>query len=163
MPFERALDRTGFACGRPELDTWLRESAGQQERAGSARTTFAVDEKEARIAGYFSLVTYQLRPSEAPGPLAGKRRYPIPAVLIARLAVDKHYQGRGIGKIVLFTALEYLAKTSQAIGFEIVVVDALDDSAACFYLKHGFRRFAEHSLKLFMTTKDLRATFTNTS
>lgn len=80
---------------------------------------------------------------------------------IARLAVDVHYQGKGVGKIVLFTALEYLARTSQAIGFEIVAVDALDETAACFYLKHGFRRFADHSLKLFMTTKDLRATFTN--
>jgi hypothetical protein len=54
-------------------------------------------------------------------------------------------------------------KTSHTIGFEIVVVDALDESAACFYLKHGFHRFADHSLKLFMTTKDLRATFADTS
>ena len=161
MPFEPALDRTGFACGRPELDKWLREYAGQQERAGSARTTFAVDEKEACIAGFFSLVTYQLEPSEAAGAMAGKRKYPIPAMLLARLAVDVDYQGRGIGRIVLFTALEYLVKTSHAIGFEIVVVDALDESAACFYLKHGFRRFADHGLKLFMTTQDLRATFIN--
>ena len=80
---------------------------------------------------------------------------------IARLAVDVHYQGKGVGNIVLFTALEYLARASQAIGFEVVVVDALDESAACFYLNLGFRRFADHNLKLFMTTKDLRATFTN--
>jgi len=45
---------------------------------------------------------------------------------IARLAVDVHYQGKGVGKIVLFTVLEYLARASQAIGFEVVVVDALE-------------------------------------
>lgn len=159
IPFERSLDRSQFDCGRPEMDQWFREAAGQQERSGAARTTLAVDEENAGIAGYFTLVAYRLEPAEAPADMGRKRRYPIPAVLIARLAVDVGYQGKGVGKIVLFTALERIAETSRALGFEIVVVDALDEDAACFYLKHGFRRFADHSLKLFITIKDLRRTF----
>ena len=161
IPFESSLDRSQFDCGRPEMDRWFREVAGQQERSGAARTTLAVDEKDACIAGYFTLVAYRLEPAEVLADMGRKRRYPVPAVLIARLAVDLRYQGKGVGKIILFTALERVAETSKALGFEMVVVDAIDEDAVCFYLKHGFRRFADHSLKLFMTIKDLRATFAN--
>ena len=119
IPFERSLDRSRFDCGRPEMDRWFREVAGQQERSDAARTTLAVDERNACIAGYFTLVAYRLEPAEVPAGMGRKRRYPVPAVLIARLAVDVGYQGNGIGKIVLFTALERIAEASRTLGFEI--------------------------------------------
>ena len=48
---------------------------------------------------------------------------------------------------------------ARTLGFEVVVVDAIHEDAACFYLKYGFRRFFDHELRLFMTAADLRATF----
>jgi len=159
MPFEPQLDRSGFRCGKPSLDEWLQRYAGQQEKDNSARTTYLVDEREARIAGYFTLVTYRLEVEDLTPELTRRPRYPMSAMLLARLAVDLRYQGRGLGKVLLFEALQRLARGSEDIGFEIVVVDALDEDAACFYLRFGFRRFAESSLRLFMTTRDLRATF----
>jgi len=160
IPFEPTLDRSSFDCGKPELDRWFREAAGQQERNNSARTTLAVDEREARIAGFFTLVAFRIEIDSVPEAVAGHAsRYPMSAVLLARLAVDRRYQGDGLGKIVLLEALKRVAGASRDIGFEIVVVDALDEDAACFYLKHGFRRFTDHSLKLFMTTRNLRASF----
>lgn len=160
IPFTAALDRSSFDCGRPALDRWFRESAGQQERENSARTTLAVDESETRIAGFFTLVAYRIEVDNLTESLAGRSpRYPMSAVLLARMAVDRRYQGDGLGKIVLVEALRRAADVSREIGFEIVVVDAMDEDAACFYLKHGFRRFEDHSLKLFMATKDLRAAF----
>ena len=80
------------------------------------------------------------------------------AMLLARLAVDVRYQGTGIGRILLFEALKRLATSSNDIGFE-VVVDAIDEAAAGFYEKYGFRRFDGHDLRLFMLTRHLRATF----
>jgi len=160
IPFTPDLDRSSFECGRPELDRWFREFAGQQERDDSARTTLAVDESETRIAAFFTLVAYRIEVDNLTESLAGRsRRYPMSALLLARMAVDRRYQGSGLGKIVLVAALKCAADVARDIGFEIVVVDAMDEDAACFYLKHGFRRFEDHSLKLFMTTKNLRATF----
>lgn len=80
-------------------------------------------------------------------------------MLIARLAVDRGYQGRGTGRLLLFDALQKLVSAADSIGFEMVVVHALHEDAACFYRKHGLRRFLDHDLSLFLTTKDLRATF----
>ncbi|CPU67946.1 Putative GCN5-related N-acetyltransferase [Mycobacteroides abscessus] len=73
--------------------------------------------------------------------------------------MDVDYQGNGVGRVLLFDALQKLVDAATAIGFEIVVVHALHEDAACFYLKHGFRRFLDHDLSMFLTTKDLRATF----
>lgn len=164
IPFTKDLDRGAFSCGKPELDLWLRTSAGQQERSNSARTILAVDEREACIAAYFSLVTHRVEVDELTESVARPgRRYPMSAMLLARLAVDLKYQGNGFGKMVLFEALSRLSEAAQSIGFELVIVHALDEDAAAFYLKFGFQRLADHSLTLFMTAKNLRATFESES
>lgn len=158
--FSRELvKQSPFDSGEASLDDWLREQAGQQDRRNGVRTLLGADEAEVRIAGYFSTVAYELAPEDAGETFGRTPRYPIPAVLLARLAVDKDYQGSGIGRLLLFDALSRLEGASHNIGFEVVVVDALKEQAACFYLKYGFRRFADHELKLYLTTKDLRATF----
>jgi len=158
--FDKLIVRhSDFDSGEPDLDVWLKEQAGQQDRRNGARTLLALDEAEACVAGYYSTVTHEVAPADVGTTLGSARRYPVPAVLIARLAVDRTYQSKGIGKLLLFDALARLEDASRSIGFELVVVDALHEQAACFYLKYGFRRFLDHDLKLFLTTKDLRATF----
>ncbi|WP_086149808.1 GNAT family N-acetyltransferase [Cellulosimicrobium sp. KWT-B] len=159
-PFSpEALKLHPFACGEPELDDWLARFAGQSERRDNVRTTLLLDEQAGRIAGYYSMRTFELSAADASSAIGRARRYPAPAMLLARLAVDVDYQGNGVGRVLLFDALQKLVDAATAIGFEIVVVHALHEDAACFYLKHGFRRFLDHDLSLFLTTKDLRATF----
>ncbi|GEA84514.1 GNAT family N-acetyltransferase [Cellulomonas gelida] len=159
-PFDsEALKLHPFTCGEPELDNWLAEHAGQNERRNNVRTTLLLDEHKGRIAGYYSLRTFELSAADGSSAIGRTRRYPIPAMLMARLAVDVGYQGAGVGRILLFDALHKLASAAEDVGFEIVVVHALHENAACFYLKYGFRRFLDHELSLFMTTKELRATF----
>jgi len=160
VEFSRELVKhSPFDSGEPSLDDWLRAQAGQQDRRNGVRTFLAADEAEVRIAGYYSTVTYELTPEDAGETFGRVPRYPVPAILLARLAVDSDYQGSGVGRLLLFDALARLERTSHDIGFELVVVDALHEQAARFYLKYGFRRFADHELKLYLTTKDLRATF----
>jgi ribosomal protein S18 acetylase RimI-like enzyme len=68
------------------------------------------------------------------------------------------FKARGFGAELLGHALTEIAKASESIGFEVVVVHAIDDEAVTFYSRYGFQRFVGHALHLFMTTKDLRAT-----
>jgi hypothetical protein len=41
---------------------------------------------------------------------------------------------------------------SQSIGFEVVVVDAIDHDASAFYRRFGFTPFHDDGLHLFLTT-----------
>lgn len=142
---------------KPELDQWLKEYAGQHERTGNTRTFLAVDETGG-VVGYYATTTYRLDLNEAARAFGlGRRRYPVPAVLLARLAVDKQLHGRGLGGRLLVHALTEIAHASRSVGFEIVVVHAIDPEAVTFYARAGFTRFEDHPLHLFMPVKNLLA------
>jgi len=156
---DRALARRStFRSGEPALDLWFRDQASQQDRRHNVRTVLAVDDDAGRVAGYCSARACETVPDTAFSRGGSAERYRVPAVLIARLAVDGDYQGRGIGKLLLADALERIARASRSLGFEVVVVHALHEEAARFYLARGFRRFRDQPLSLYLTTRDLRAT-----
>jgi GNAT superfamily N-acetyltransferase len=154
------VNRSSFCSGEDELDEWLRSQAGQQERRGNTRTFMAVDLDNAALVGYYSTTTYRLDLDEAAAAFgAGKRRYPVPAVLLARLAVARSRQGEGLGRGLLLHALYGFAKASKGVGFEVVVTHGINRDAAVFYRRCGFTPFLDHQLHLFMPVKDLRRTF----
>jgi len=82
----------------------------------------------------------------------------MPAVLLARLAVDNGFQGLGIGSKLLLHALGQVAAAFRHVGFEVMVVHAIDRDAAAFYAQRGFTQFEDHDLYLFMPVKNLLAT-----
>lgn len=156
-PFDRKFDRSSFSCGKPDLDDWLKTKAGQQDRANNTRTFLAVE--GLKVIGYYATTAYRLGLDEAAAMYgAGRRTYPIPAVLLARLAVDAGFQGGGIGSKLLVHALRQIAEASLHIGFEVVVVHAIDHDAVAFYAQRGFTRFEDHDLHLFMPVKNLLTT-----
>lgn len=159
VQFRTSVDRTAFRCGKPDLDEWIRQYAGQSERNDTTRTFLALDD-DGTLVGYYATTACELDLDEAASAFGvGKRRYPVPAMLIARLAVSESTQGRGIGGILLLDALERLLEVSRSIGFEVVVVDAIDHDASAFYRRFGFTVFEDDDLHLFLTTKSLRLTF----
>jgi GNAT superfamily N-acetyltransferase len=156
-PLDLSLPRKSFDCGNEALNTWFWDQAGQQERRDSVRTHLGLATLDSCIASFFSLVTHRIELTElARTSVLSARRYPVPAMLIAQLAVDLRYQGKGLGATTLGHALLLLAESSKAVGFEVVLVDAIDDKAADFYRKHGFKNLVDGGERLFMTTKDLR-------
>lgn len=157
VAFSREFDRSRFQCGKPDLDDWLKTRAGQQDRTNNTRTFLAVE--ESRVIGYYATTAYRLGLDEAAQMYGvGKRAYPIPAVLLARLAVDEEFQGKGVGESLLVHALTEIARASRSVGFEVVVVHAIDPGAVTFYARSGFTRFEDHELHLFMPVKNLLAT-----
>ena len=87
----------GFDCGKPALNDWLLRHARQAQGGGSAKT-FVVADGDDRVAGYFNLTVGQVDTLEAPERIRkGMGQYPLPVVILARLAVSVVDQGRGIG------------------------------------------------------------------
>jgi len=143
-------DRKSFDCGVPSLNAFLQTQARQDaERYFSVSYVLAED---ARILGYFSLSTYALELGELS--LEMQQRLPrhalVPAMLLARLAVDQSQQGKGLGLVLLNLAFKKVGNIALEAGVHLLVVDALDDGAARFYQKFGFIPLPERPLKLIL-------------
>jgi GNAT superfamily N-acetyltransferase len=139
-------DRAAFSCGVASLDDYLRTLASQDVRRKANAVFVLVPTDEPRVVlGYFTLCAYALSPGDIPEQ-ARKHlpRYPlISATLIGRLAVSTSHQGQGLGAILLVRALRKAFDSAHVVGSSMVVVDALDESAARFYERHGFLRFPD--------------------
>jgi len=139
----------GFENDEPELVTYLRRWAlRHQERGGLGRTWVAVDEVggEQRLAGYFTLAAASLeRRLVTVGALDRLPRFPIPAVLLARLAVDRRVQGQGLGTWLFDEALRktLMLASEGPIGVRVLVTDAKTERAAAFYNRKGLVRLTE--------------------
>jgi GNAT superfamily N-acetyltransferase len=148
----------GFECGHPSLDHWLRAHAGQSQRRDVART-FVVADQESRVVGYYTLVAAEVEHGAASPPVrAGvSRHFPIPVCLIARLAVDSSWQGRGLGRDLLRDAFRRTVAASDEIGIRAVLVDAIDENAAGFYRRCGFEPTTTDGLTLIVPLAAVRA------
>lgn len=150
---DHALD--DFDCGNQELNRWLVQHARASQKADLARTYLLLDDET--VAGYVSLTTGSIRREAAPNRYArGMPRHPIPTILIARLAVDRRYQGQRLGSRLLAEALRLAVLASDAAAARLVVVDAIDDSAARFYRRWGFIDVPENPHRLFRKISDIR-------
>ncbi len=147
----------GFDCGRPSLNVWLTRYA-RQAAAGSARTYVVVDSDQARVVGYHALTAAELtREAATARVVKGMPRYPIPAVLLARLAVDVSVVGRGIGAWLLRDAMTRTLAAADMIGVRALLVHAIDDQARAFYLRHGLQPSPTDPLHLMILLKDVAA------
>jgi predicted N-acetyltransferase YhbS len=133
-------DVTGFSCGNELLDRWLERYAGQNQRRDAART-FVAATSDQRVYGYYTLLAGQLDHHEAtPDTSRGlSQHFPIPVAILARLAVDASQQGHGIGAALLNDVLVRVIRASEQLAVRAVVVHAVDDGAATFYERFGFR------------------------
>ena len=150
---EHRLD--AFDCGKPALSEWLIRHARQADASGSARTYVVVDGK--RIAGYFSLAVGQIDSLEAPERVRkGMGSYPIPVVILARLAVSTVDQGRGLGVGLLQDAVRRTLVVADQAGVRALLTHPIDDSAARFYMRFGFETSPAREQQLILLLKDAR-------
>lgn len=140
-PLDRARHRIDrFACGRQQLDRWLRAYAGQGQRRDTARTFVACRAGAPEVAGYYTLLASQVEHGSATGAVrhGTSAHFPIPVCLLARLAVDRSEQGAGLGRSLLLDALRRIDRASREVAMRAVLVHAVDEEAAAFYRRFGF-------------------------
>lgn len=144
-----------FDCGKPALTDWLLRHARQAQGSGSARTFVSCDGE--RVAGYYSLTVGQIDTLEAPERVRrGMGQYPIPLVILARLAVDLDYQGRGLGFSLLQDATQRAIAVAEHAGIRAMLTHPLDAQAEAFYRRFGFEPMPESDRQLILLLKDAR-------
>ena len=150
-------ERTAFSCGAAGLDRYLREHASQDIKRDVARVFVAVRPETTAICGYYSLSATSFQRDELPAEQGRKLpRYPVPAVLLGRLAVDRDVQGSGLGEFLLMDAMYRTLLATQVMAVHAMVVDAKDAAAAKFYRKYGFIDFPNNIQRLFLPMATIR-------
>ena len=151
-PLGTQHDRGSFDCGEPSLNQYLHRYANQDVRRRVNRVFVASPPSEpGQVIGYYSLSAGSLAADDLPEKLRRRLpKYPVPVVLLGRLAVANSYQGKGIGSILLTDSLRRVLEASQVMAIYAVVVDALNDRAAGLYQQFGFIPMPSQPLKLFL-------------
>jgi GNAT superfamily N-acetyltransferase len=144
-----------FTCGHPSLDDWLKRRALTNQFSGASRT-FVVLAGD-RVIAYYALAASAVSLDEAPGRLRRNMPDPIPVVVLGRLAVDRAFQGQGLGRALLRDAGQRVTQAADAIGIRGLLVHAIDDSARSFYQRLGFDPSPLDPMTLMITLADLRA------
>jgi GNAT superfamily N-acetyltransferase len=129
-------DLSGFDSGEPVLDEWLRRHALQNEASGASRTYLAC--ASGRVVGYYTLAVGAVAQTYASGRVRRKMSDPMPVMRLGRLAVDKAFQGRGIGTGLLRDAVLRTVQAAEIAGIRAILVHAISVAARRFYEEHGF-------------------------
>lgn len=138
VPLGREHKRTGFCSGTGLLDRYFTELVSQDIRRNLTKCFVAVDNEQGDIAGFYTLSAAQIPLLHLPEKLAKQmpRYNAVPASRLGRLAIDKRYQGQGLGSVLLADALYRSSDSSLAVF--ALLADAKDEHAEAFYLHHGF-------------------------
>lgn len=141
-----------FDSSKPELDTWLQHHALTTEARRTGRTF--VWSHDGQVVAYYTIAAHLLVREDLPRTLGRGNPAQIPAVLLARLALDKTLHGQGLGGALLADALQRIVVATRTVAARFVVVDAIDQGAHGFYVRHGFREIPG-SMRLIQKTSDI--------
>jgi GNAT superfamily N-acetyltransferase len=137
------------------LDYWLKRRALKNQASGASRT-FVVCEG-IQVKAYYALASGAVVASHTSGRFKRNMPDPIPVVVLGRLAIDRSYQGAGLGRALVRDAGLRVIQAADSIGIRGMVVHALSDSAKEFYQRLGFNPSPLDPMILMVTLSDLRA------
>ncbi len=162
QPISRHVDLTTFDCGTQALNDYLRKYARQNHDRNIGKTFLVLDKEGKKILGYYTASASEIDTETLPEIYSKQLpRYPVPAMRIGRLAVDKKHQGQGIGAELLWDVFRRAINVSNEIGIYAVAVDAKDAKAAAFYSKYDFIPLTHKPLSLFLPIQTIKTLFIN--
>lgn len=146
---------TGFDCGQQSLDEFLTQFALANQLASASQTYLLLAKDE--VIGYYTLVVGAVGYEDAPARLAkGLARHPIPLMILARMAISLHWQGKGLGSGLIKDAMQRTMVVAEIAGVRAMAVHAKDEEARAFYSRFGFEPSPIEQLHLYMLVKDLQ-------
>ena len=156
-PLAALHNLTEFSCGIASLDEWLKRRAASNQASGATRTFVVADQR--RVVAYYAVASGGISPSSAFGKFRRNMPDPIPVALLARLAIDCAWQGRGLGRALFRDCAGRILNAAGSLGIRGIVVHAISDQAKAFYLAIGFEESPMDAMMLMVTLTDVRAVF----
>ncbi|MFN0194674.1 MAG: GNAT family N-acetyltransferase [Aestuariivirga sp.] len=147
-------DLDAFDSGVPPLDAWLKRRALGNEGEGASRT-YVVCVRQ-RVIGYYALAAGSLMHGEATGAVRRNMPDPVPVALLGRLAVDRAWQGKGLGRDLIRDAILRVLGAADVIGLRAILVHAISDEARAFYERCGFAASPVDPMTLMITVAAAR-------
>jgi GNAT superfamily N-acetyltransferase len=154
-PFDKSHDCGSFCSGEPALDLWLGRRGLANQASGGSRT-FVITENR-RVVAYYALAAGSVEIRSAPGRFRRNMPDPVPVAVLGRLAVDVSWQGRGLGRALIWDAGRRVAHAAEVIGIRGILVHAISPTAAAFYKSVGFEPSLNDPQTLMITLTDVLA------
>lgn len=154
-PLTEEHETDSFDSIEPQLNDWLRRRARPNQASGASRTYVVCEGKV--VVAYYALASGAIAQAAVPGRFRRNMPNPIPVVVLARLAVDRRYQGRGLGRALFRNAALRIAHAADTIGIRGIVVHAISEEARKFYIALGFEPCPHEPMTLVVTLRDIRA------
>ena len=154
-PLTECHDLADFDCGTAALDDWLKRRALKNQLSDATRT-FVIC-MNGRVVGYYALASGSISTQSVDGSFRRNMPDPIPVVILARLAIDRACQGKGLGRALFRDAALRVMQAADTIGIRGIIVHAISLPAKDFYLALGFDVSPLEPMTLTIALKDLRA------
>ena len=153
-----------FDCGDDSLNNWLRQFSGVSHKKGITTMLMVPRDENTPILGYSTVCASSVERNRlAPTHQKGLAGYPVPIVLIARFAIAKEMQGRGLGRrMIMHIYKTVLESVERGLGSRGIMVDAKDESAVNFYRKYDLEVLAgqtSYPRKMFIPIETLKTIF----
>lgn len=160
-------NRVAFDCSEEQLNNFIKTEAAKHMNVGISKTMLLptitpLPNGKYSICSFYTIAPGSIQKESLPTHLSKKLpHYPVPVFLIAQLAVDSAYQGKGLGKITLIKALEYLCNINAKMRAYAIIVDCLNLKAEQFYAQYGFEELciSNNKKRLFISIKTVEQLF----
>jgi len=151
-PLTTEHDLSGFDSGEPALDDWLRKRALANEQSGASRTYAVI--AGGRVVAFYCLAAGAVAKQVATGHVRRNMPEPIPVMIIGRLAVDRAFQGRGLGMALLRDAVLRTLQAARIAGMRAILLHAISESAKLFYTHCGFSESPVDPMTMMISVAD---------
>lgn len=153
----KAHDKSLFACGESSLDQYLQRYARQNVDNDSARVYVAVRPDEPRVCGFFSLCAGEASVTDFPKRVARGWPRDVPTIHLGRIAVDRDFQGQGLGDVLMGAAIEISLEVAEQVGVAAMELWALNENLLRFYGRFNFLSLEDDPFHLYLSTATARA------
>jgi GNAT superfamily N-acetyltransferase len=138
-PIDKKHDRESFDCGEEALNEFLRRYARRNHELGGSKTFVAIDDSDNKtVVGFYSLSPASVAYARTPEIVRrGLARHDVPGFRLARLAVDRKYQGQGLGGQLLLVAGRRCLLAAAEVGGVVLIIDAKNERVAEWYASYG--------------------------
>lgn len=154
---QKSHDKSQFNCGENSLDEYLKRYARQNVENDSARVYVAVRPQDPRVCGFFSLSAGEASVTDFPRRVARGWPRDVPTIHLGRIAVDREFQGQGLGDVLMGAAIEISLEVAVQVGVAAIELWALNENLLSYYARFEFLPLQDDAFHLYLATATARA------